>query len=701
MSVEAEREQREILQDLRSPDDEVRRLAMERVPALPVAEAVPHLVRGLGDPSWRVRKAAVGRLVARADHALVVDALIGALADGENPGRRNAAVEALVACSQEALPKLLAALESPDPDVRKLVVDAVAGVGDEKAAPALVKTLSDPDPNVRAAAADALGSIGDDDARAPEALLRRALDAAEDRLVRLSALRALSRLRFAVGVDALAPVLDDALLRPAGYALLGYCGDAASVEALLKGVVSSSRAARQTAMEALLRVLGERDGADSEALAGRIRETARAAPDTVRDTLERLGEADLATSLVLIQFLGIVATPDCVVPILDAGRDEAVSEVAHRTLAGLGEVTEVALEATWSALAPELQRDACGVLARTCGERGTACLRAALDEPDAELRAAAARALGERRCGESLPALVWRLEAAALDDDVDSDEEVTALVDALVRLARPDGSEGTLTARAVELLSARLEGASEMVRLSIATVLGRIGRHEDAFVVVHLLKDPSAQVRRAAVDALARIEPGTASEPLRLALADESPEVRMAAASALGASESAQVLEDLRRLTLDEDERVRAAAIRATGVHGARAGEGELRRSALSLLERALDDEGLVAMAAVEALERVGGAEAAEAAARVLRRPEPELVQSAVRCVGAHGDVEALGQLLALVAHPGWMVRAEAIQTLAERRFVRAVPPILRRLETEQDGFVRDVILRALKRLEA
>jgi hypothetical protein len=31
---------------------------------------------------------------------------------------------------------------------------------------------------------------------------------------------------------------------------------------------------------------------------------------------------------------------------------------------------------------------------------------------------------------------------------------------------------------------------------------------------------------------------------------------------------------------------------------------------------------------------------------------------------------------------------------------VRAVPPILRRLETEQDEFVRDVILRALKRLE-
>jgi HEAT repeat protein len=53
-----------------------------------------------------------------------------------------------------------------------------------------------------------------------------------------------------------------------------------------------------------------------------------------------------------------------------------------------------------------------------------------------------------------------------------------------------------------------------------------------------------------------------------------------------------------------------------------------------------------------------------------------------------------------LVSHPDWSVRAEAIQVLGDRGVVRAVPPILRRLETEQDEFVRDVILRVLKRLE-
>ena len=44
--------------------------------------------------------------------------------------------------------------------------------------------------------------------------------------------------------------------------------------------------------------------------------------------------------------------------------------------------------------------------------------------------------------------------------------------------------------------------------------------------------------------------------------------------------------------------------------------------------------------------------------------------------------------------------RAEVIQALGQRACARAVPVILRRLETEQDGFVRDTILSALSRLE-
>ena len=91
----AERERSSILAGLDSSDDELRRLAVEQLLTLSAADAIPRLVESLGDPSWRVRKAAVRQLAACSESEMVDNALIAALADGENPGRRNSAVEAL------------------------------------------------------------------------------------------------------------------------------------------------------------------------------------------------------------------------------------------------------------------------------------------------------------------------------------------------------------------------------------------------------------------------------------------------------------------------------------------------------------------------------------------------------------------------------------------------------------------------------
>jgi HEAT repeat protein len=189
-------------------------------------------------------------------------------------------------------------------------------------------------------------------------------------------------------------------------------------------------------------------------------------------------------------------------------------------------------------------------------------------------------------------------------------------------------------------------------------------------------------------------------EPLRLAVADESPEVRLAAAAALGDSSSDEVFEDLGRLAADDDVRVRARAVAAIARRFTSAADAARRDAALGVLDDALRDEAPVALAAVEAARAVGG-EAACTARSLLSREEPDLVREAVRCLGAHAEADALSDVIPLVGHRDWSVRAEAIHTLAERRVRRAVPAILRRLETEQDEFVRSETLRALERLEA
>jgi HEAT repeat protein len=159
------------------------------------------------------------------------------------------------------------------------------------------------------------------------------------------------------------------------------------------------------------------------------------------------------------------------------------------------------------------------------------------------------------------------------------------------------------------------------------------------------------------------------------------------------------VVDDLRRLADDEDVRVRVAAIRSIGLHAERTKDVAAREAALGRVEMAVGDEPLVVLAALEVLQRVGGVPPAQMAT-LLVRPEAEIVREAVACVGARSDAATLDRLLPLVSHPDWSVRAEAIQVLADRRVTKSVPTILRRLETEQDGFVRDAILRALEKLE-
>lgn len=691
-----ERDRASVCRDLESSDAEVRRLAVERVDALPHDEVLPRLVDRLGDEDWRVRKATVERLLAQPDTDRVARALLAALADGDNPGRRNSAVEALIHFGEPMVPHLVEATHVDDVDVRKFAVDALAGIPHHGAVDALVERLGDPDTNVRAAAADALGSHGGD--AACTALESTATDAAQDPLVRFSALHALAALEVPLRARRLASVLDDAVLRPAGLALLGWVADdEEAAEILLKGLTSGARASREAAARSLLRLLGRLDGARGENLVRRVRESAAAAPDLVEGCIERLESADLPTRLVLVQLLGLVGEPAAVLPILSAGRDEALAQVAIATLEAMGDVAEQALEEAWAGLDAEAQRDACTVLGQTRGERGALRLVGCLDARDPEIRTAAARSIGERGFGEAVTPLVHRLEQAALDEDLEGEEERVAIAEALIALAR-EGAAPEVAARTIEQLCALLDGP-ESVRLAVATVLGRIGRREDTEALTLLLKDASEKVRRAAVEALARLEPGTVAEPLRLAVADESPAVRVAAAGALGASNNPEVFADLCRLADDEDARVRATAVRTLVSRFATDAGSDCADAVREVLDAAREDEPLVALAAIDAVTGVGGACVAHVVP-MLQRAEPEVVREAVRCLGAHGSDVELESAIPLVSHPDWSVRAEAIHVLAERGLRRAVPAILRRLETEQDDFVRGETLRALQRLE-
>lgn len=689
-------ERRRILGGLESQNEEVRRISVEQLLLLPMDEATTQLVRYIGDPDWRVRKAAVQRLVSCRDDANVQEMLVASLSDGENSERRNAAFEALVSCGTRVTDRLVQELSSRDIDVRKLVIDALAAMGDSESRVPLCEAMADSDANVRAAAAEALGVVGG--ASEIVHLLSVATKEGEDVLVQLSALRALARMEAGVGVASLGSALEHSLLRPAAFELLGYSSDPGATDALIKGLESGSRLSREGAMGALLRTLSRLDGDESDRLIECLR-AAAASEHLVELGCDRLEHADLGSRMVLIQFLGLLSDPQTVVPLLIAGRDEAIEELSDRTLESLGKIFPESLDREWASLQSDLKTRACRILGRIGGDASERLLADSLGGDDVQLRCAAASALGGGGFFDRLPDLVRRLEAAAREEKLDADDEVSTIVASIVALAEhPASIDSGTDVQLIEVLSSRLAGAIEPVRLAIAHVLARLGRDQDEDVIGYLLKDESAAVRRAAVKALGRFEFGRARDALRLALGDESSSVRIAAATVLGQSAQPEAAEDLARQMSDDDPRVVSVALRAVGkLHR---GQGVSTGDVESLIGPALEREALVALAGLEALMEVGGDAAGRLALTVLERSEAAVVRAGVACLGAHGDESALAEALPRVAHEDWSVRAEVVQVISDRSYRKAMPTLLRRLEVEEDTFVREAILRAVERLE-
>jgi HEAT repeat protein len=282
---------------------------------------------------------------------------------------------------------------------------------------------------------------------------------------------------------------------------------------------------------------------------------------------------------------------------------------------------------------------------------------------------------------------------------MEGSDEVATIVAAIVELAeRSEEAESGIDVQLVEVLSSRLGGAPEPVRLAIAEVLAHVGRQQDEDVIEYLLKDESSAVRRAAVRALGRFAFDHARDAIRLSLADESSSVRIAAANVLGDSGHLEAVVELGGLMNDDDSRVAAIAIRSVG-RLYRGGE-RATDEVYELIENALGASAIVALSACEALEDVGGDRAGALARSALQRSEPDVVRAAVSCLGVHGDESDLTEAISLVAHFDWSVRSEIAEVLSERGYRKSLPALLRRLEVEDDAFVRQVILRAISRLE-
>lgn len=368
-------------------DAAVRQAVIAAINSLGHPEMPARAVVLLNDPDPYVRESVV-RIAGYFGFTECVDLLVERCRDA-NENVRRAAIEHLPYLEDErALPILIEALRNEAPRVRAAAAQALAQVDDKAVITHLIAALNDSDSWVRYFAACSIGRQGD--AAALDALAELAQTDAPNH-VRIAALEALGRIGGVRAVAILAPFIErgESDLAQAAVKALGSIGHPNALPPLQAAVQSHDSTLRVAA----LRALGKRGG------------------DEVAEALQWVAatDADAEVTQAAIDALAHLATPEAIDALVTLTADHKHREAC---IAALSRFDEAQLEWIAHGLTHanvEVRRAVTEALGRIKRSSASELLSAALDDPEATVRLAAANALGylgNRRAERKLVALV-------------------------------------------------------------------------------------------------------------------------------------------------------------------------------------------------------------------------------------------------------------------------------------------------------
>lgn len=666
-----------------SSDVEERRKAALSLLEESSAIALPLLPQLLGDPNWRVRKAAVEVALAQAPKD-IIPLMIEGLHDADNAGRRNTSLETLVKLGQAVLPYAYEALVEEDPDVKLALILLLGEIPGKGSVPHLIYYLSHENKNIVCAAITSLGRLRDPGnlpvlfdlmTRGDDWVLFHIVDALADTGGPLAAQKLMelydtARFQKAI-LKALGKMADPGVIPfvleralesrthiPELMNTIGRIYNTSMPEAFLTGhqaeigrilrnhfplplvdriesIWQESKiperrgmllvAGSLTDLSLLPRVLDELDNPylQRDAFQAASRYGAAAVPHLIK----RLNAtSSQQQKILLIQLLAATGSREAVIPLLSQAREEDF-QIHSEALAALGQMEDPrALLELLDALRSEessFHETALSSIRSLCRRR-----------PDLRQQAAAA--------GKNLVA--------------NEDGAVRKAGYALI-------SEGLAQGEIAPLLPGLVDQIP-IVRQSVVPLVASKGGAEGFARLLPLLADANAKVRRAVIAALGRQL--LASQPDVLVSALQDPDLWVRA-------ESAQFL--------------------------AQSTDPQTAKALLTLLEQ---DEMPVRLAALKGLAQVGCGPLFQDILQMAKTDDsPEIRRASLAAVGRSGRPEGYQALVDALRDHHWEIRASAIQlmgSLGDRRFI---PALLREMERDQDALVKQTIVQALTNLKA
>lgn len=650
-----------IARTLESADEESRLHVIRKLADLPPEESLGLVFKGFGDESWRIRKEAIDLFLAMPVSRDLIGEIIELLHAEENAGLRNAAVEILTRMGLDAVPMLLDQARCPDPDVRKFIIDVLGDIASPQAIPTLIDGLEDEDSNVRASAAENLGKLKADEA--VPAMLKAMAN--PDLLLQFTILDALSRIGVPIDFAHLQSFKDEKLLRKALMGCLGKVGDASAIAELVDSLTDSMRNVREAALLALSDI--------AERFPEQVRNALSSAGSgqVVMATLGCLEESgNPALQRAAVRGLGWMGATEALHELLGLLASEDLQQDSLRALVDIGTGNPRALVDAWSQTRGAQRAYLAYVLGEAGCRDGLELLCAALESDDMQLQQMAAYALG--RLGE--PKVLGDLVNCLQQSSAEVQEAATQ---ALAHLG--EAFEG----ETLEALQAVLGSDDAVQRKFAVSIVGRLSGPSVWNALNMALKDPDADVRRAAVKSYDGRDLGEHMSSLLLALTDEDPEVRRMVVDILSSSREEEALDGLQLALKDEDIWVRSSAVRGIGHLGGVNSSG--------LIEQSIDDPvGLVSIAALETLAGLVGDKACPRLVAALDHDDEEVVTAALDLLShcSASDWFA-GHMERLINHPFWAVRSHFARIAAQTLGAEALGFLEQRLASEPEDLVR------------
>jgi HEAT repeat protein len=656
----------------------VARILMERSDV----ESLNLLVKLAGDPDWRVRKAAIEGLEANPSED-VVKALIPALYDQGNAGRRNAAADALRAIESRALPYLLFELNRVTDSDGKIAIATVLGdIPSDESVGALLPLLSHEDVNVASAAIVALGKLNRREA-IPSLI---AVLSGSNPWLHYHAIETLGRLKAIEALPAIVACDQNAALKKAILEAAGSIGGFGSID-LLASRLPTSPTPDFPLLQAFVsiddaprpRLVAERERVY---LRRKFRENSPpGAAAALALALKKTERPDRKAHL--LRALGWIGSPDSL-PVMLSALGSETSDAAERALEDFGPGSDSALLSLLSPSADEQKAEiALKLLATRARPEMLFPVLGLLEHDSATVRRRAVELLARIADGRAMDYVIAHLG----DSDAGVD---TAAVEALAALVRKHPEQRDPVQKKVS----HAAGSSDaLTRANALSLLFEIGSEDFRAKVSTASKDEDAVVRARAVTLAARSLDVSLTPLFDHALADESTLVRQAAVIAIGSTAMPSTRREAILASLQDDDLwVRAAACRALGQTG---GTGDAKR----LCEMAEKGEAPERIAALESLGKLGGEEAWGSIARSLEDPDPEIRQAALAAVAETDSPEAERELDRRSADPDWRLRATALEALGRRGRTERRELLHRALLDDPDVLVARSALTAIERI--